>query len=115
MKSNKKQGMLLQKKKKNMSIGQQLTGEVIWTDGSSFEIGKLSPQPRVWRNASEKFKKECLAPTFKSGRTSIMVWDAIADGMKSKLVFMKKGMRTSADFINQVYEPVLLDGGRQRA
>ena len=38
-----------------------------------------------------------------------MVWGAIAGGKKSKLVFMKKGMRTSAEFINQVYEPVLLD------
>ena len=50
-----------------------------------------------------------MAPTFKSGRTSIMAWGAIAGGKKSKLVFMKKGMRTSADFINQVYEPVLFD------
>ncbi|KAG1180104.1 hypothetical protein G6F70_001994 [Rhizopus microsporus] len=38
-----------------------------------------------------------------------MAWGAIAGGKKSKLVFMKKGMRTSADFINQVYEPLLLD------
>ncbi|CEJ05554.1 hypothetical protein RMCBS344292_19501 [Rhizopus microsporus] len=38
-----------------------------------------------------------------------MVLGAIAGGKKLKLVFMKKGMRTSADFINQVYEPVLLD------
>ncbi|CEG67772.1 hypothetical protein RMATCC62417_04151 [Rhizopus microsporus] len=47
--------------------------KVIWTDESSFEIGKLSSQPRVWRKMLEKFNKECLAPTFKSGRTSIMV------------------------------------------
>ncbi|CEI97555.1 hypothetical protein RMCBS344292_11686 [Rhizopus microsporus] len=38
-----------------------------------------------------------------------MVWGVIAGEKKSKLVFMKKGMRTSADFINQVYEPVLFD------
>jgi hypothetical protein len=38
-----------------------------------------------------------------------MVWGAIVGGKKSKIVFMKKGMRTSADFISQVYEPVLLD------
>ena len=57
----------------------------------------------------EKFNKECLVPTVKSGRTSIMVLGAIAGEKKSKLVFMKKGMRTSADFINQVYKAVLLD------
>ncbi|CEG70231.1 hypothetical protein RMATCC62417_06167 [Rhizopus microsporus] len=83
--------------------------KVILTSESSFEIGKLSPQPRVWRKALEKYNKECLEPTFKSDRTFVMVWGAIAGGKKSKLVFMKKGMRTSADFINQVYEPVLLD------
>ncbi|CEI90514.1 hypothetical protein RMCBS344292_04838 [Rhizopus microsporus] len=38
-----------------------------------------------------------------------MIWGAIAGGKKSKPVFMKKDMRTSADFINQVYEPALLD------
>ncbi|CEG76292.1 hypothetical protein RMATCC62417_11209 [Rhizopus microsporus] len=83
--------------------------KVIWTDESSFEIGKLSSQARVWCNALEKFKKGCLAPTFKSGRTSIMIWEAIAGGKKSKLVFMMKEMGTSADFTSQVYELVLLD------
>ncbi|CEJ05498.1 hypothetical protein RMCBS344292_19441 [Rhizopus microsporus] len=38
-----------------------------------------------------------------------MVWGVIAGGKKSKLAFMKKGMRTSAGFMNQVYGPVLLD------
>ncbi|KAG1178486.1 hypothetical protein G6F70_000958 [Rhizopus microsporus] len=76
---------------------------------ASIEIGKLSSQPRVWWKMLEKFKKKCLAPSFKGGRTSIIVWGAMADGKKSKLVFMKKGMRTSEDFINQVYEPVLID------
>jgi hypothetical protein len=31
--------------------------KVIWTDESSFEIGKLFSQPRVWRNALEKYKR----------------------------------------------------------
>ncbi|KAG1199766.1 hypothetical protein G6F70_004633 [Rhizopus microsporus] len=42
--------------------------KVFWTDESSFEIGKLSLQPRVWRKTLVKYDKECLAPTFKSGQ-----------------------------------------------
>jgi hypothetical protein len=47
--------------------------KVIWTDESCFEIGKISQQIRVWRRTSEKFNNSCLAPTFKFGRTSVMV------------------------------------------
>jgi transposase len=85
--------------------------KVSWKDESSFEIGKLSSQPRVWRNALEKYKKECLASTFKSGRTSIMVWGAIAGGNKSKLVFMKKDHRSPGGIKrNASCRPVKADG-----
>ena len=38
-----------------------------------FVISKSSRQVVVWRQASEKFIPECLAPTFKSGKSSFMI------------------------------------------
>lgn len=62
--------------------------KVIWTDESSFEIGKISQQAMVWRTPQEKFKPDCLAPTFKSGRASIMIWGAFIGESTSPLVIM---------------------------
>ncbi|GET60313.1 IS630 family transposase [Rhizophagus irregularis DAOM 181602=DAOM 197198] len=46
--------------------------QVIFSDESSIEIGKQSRQIRVWRHTGERFNTECLTPTFKSGRKSVM-------------------------------------------
>ena len=81
---------------------------VIWTDESSIELGHNSRQVRVWRNEEDAYLEECLVPTFKSGRSSIMVWGAIAWGKKSELVVLEKGRRTASDFVDQVYEGGLL-------
>jgi len=81
--------------------------QVIWTDESSFESGK-SGQLRVWRTADEEFNQECTGSTHKSGRTSVMVWGAIAYDQKSELVVMDKNKRTAADFVDQVYDGPLL-------
>jgi len=75
---------------------------VVWTDESTFEIGKYSRQPRVLRAVGEKYIKECLAPTFKSGRTSLMIWGAISYNKKSEIVFMDKNRRTGTDYIEVV-------------
>ena len=40
---------------------------VLWTDESSFEIGKPSRQIKVWRGKKAKFDPKNLVPTFKSG------------------------------------------------
>jgi transposase len=53
---------------------------VIWTDESSVEIGKDSRRTLVWRRPGERYMERCLAPTFKSGRSSLMVWGCIAYG-----------------------------------
>lgn len=82
--------------------------KVIWTDESSLELGHNSRQVRVWRNEDEAYLEECLVPTFKSGRSSVMVWGAIAWGKKSELVVLEKGRRTASDFVDQVYEGPLL-------
>ena len=47
---------------------------IIWTDESTFEIGKNTRQIRVWRYPSERFDTACITSSFKSGRKSVMVW-----------------------------------------
>lgn len=79
--------------------------QVIFSDESSVEIGKQSRQIRVWRKAGERFNTECLTPTFKSGRQSVMVWACFMGGIKGPLVFCdenkeKKGKLNSDTYIN---------------
>ena len=51
------------------------------------EIEKQSRQIRVWRHIGERYNTECLTPTFKSGRHSVMVWRCFIGEMKRPLVF----------------------------
>ncbi|KAG1455601.1 hypothetical protein G6F56_007027 [Rhizopus delemar] len=81
--------------------------KIIWTDESSFEIGKQNGTIRVWRRVGETYKKECLAGTQKSGRSSLMVWGAIRFGEKSELVFMSPE-RKGVDLVRNVYKQSLL-------
>jgi hypothetical protein len=81
--------------------------KVIWTDESSFELQKNSRQIRIWRKPHEKYLAECLAPTFKSGRTSVMVWGAFTGFDKCPLVIMPQGERSAAHFVKNVYESTL--------
>lgn len=81
--------------------------KIIWTDECSFELGKDSRRIRVWRKGHEKYADQCLAPTFKSGRTSVMVWGAFTGFDKSPLVFLPEGERTAIPFVEHVYDSVL--------
>jgi len=47
---------------------------IIWSDESSFEVFGGDGRKHVWRNSQEKYKPNCLIPTFKSGQESVMVW-----------------------------------------
>jgi transposase len=80
---------------------------VIWTDESSFERGKMSRHIRVWRKLHEAYTSKCLAPTFKSCRSLMMFWGAFTGFDKSPLVLMPEGERTTKDFIQNVYEGTL--------
>lgn len=80
---------------------------IIWTDESSFEIGKNPRQIRVWRKAYEKYNWDCIAPSFKSGRSSVMIWGAFTGFDKSPLVTIPSDKRSSSDFVTIVYEGVL--------
>jgi hypothetical protein len=63
---------------------------VCWTDKSTFKIGKNSRQVHVWRMAYEQYSSSCALPTFKGGRTSLMIWGGFAGDKKLELVFMPK-------------------------
>ena len=82
--------------------------KVVWTDESSFELGKNCRVVRVWRAAHEADYQDCIAPTFKSDHSTVMIiWGAITYNHKSELMFIEKNRRTAVDFIDQVYAGAL--------
>ena len=93
--------------------------DVVWSDECSFEVRERG---RLWvtRRPSEQYCQHCLKSTYRSGRTSVMVWDALGWGFKSPLVFLEreegaKGI-TSKAYLHQVLEPIIfnmLDGCEQ--
>ena len=54
-----------------------------------------------------KIAWDCIAPTLKSGRTSVMVWGAFVGFNKCPLVIMFLDKRTASDFVTIVYEGAL--------
>jgi len=103
----------IRKRKAWAKEAMQLTREdwirIIWTDESSVEVGKVSREATVWRKPGERYRKECLVPTFKSGRQSVMVWGCISYGMRGPLVRIPSGMRKAADYVALVLDGPLWD------
>src|SRR2546421_4843863 len=81
--------------------------QVIFSDESSVEIGKQSRQIRVWRGVGERFNAECFAPTFKSGRKSVMVWVCFAGGIKGPLIFCDENNEGNARINSKTYITIL--------
>ena len=77
---------------------------MIWTDESSFENDENSAVVKVWRLPNEKYLEGCLAPSFKSGRSTLMVWGAIRSGDKSDLHFLGDEERREPGFVSSIYE-----------
>ena len=80
---------------------------MIWLDVSSFEIGKNLRQIKVWWRPYERYAWYCIAPTFKSGCTSVMVWGTFTSFDKFPLVIMPLDKITSNDFVTIVYKATL--------
>ncbi|EXX68552.1 IS630 family transposase [Rhizophagus irregularis DAOM 181602=DAOM 197198] len=81
--------------------------QVIFSDESSVEIGKQSRQIRVWRHTGERFNIECLTPTFKSGRKSVMVWECFAGGIKGPLIFCDENKEGGEKINSNTYIRIL--------
>jgi transposase len=83
--------------------------KIIWTDESSVELRKNTCICHIWRHPHEAFKENCLAPTFKSGRTSVMVWGCIAYNRKGPLCFLPKNQRKGEDYMKLILSGPLWD------
>jgi hypothetical protein len=59
---------------------------VIFTDECAIQIGKDINRYYTIRRPGQEYQAKHLQPTFRSGRTSLMVWGAIAYGKKWPLV-----------------------------
>ena len=60
---------------------------VIFTDESTFEIGKVYQRERVLRKKNQQFTDANVKVTFKSGRKSLMVWGGISGNVRTCLHF----------------------------
>ena len=80
---------------------------ILWTDESSFEIGKNSRQVHVWRLTSECYNSSCLAPSFKSGRQTVMVWGCFMWGNHGPFVILPKGTINGVKYVEIMEEALL--------
>lgn len=81
---------------------------VIWTDESTFEIGKNTRQVRVWHYSSKRFDTACITPTFKSGRQSVMVWGCFIWNRQGPLIILPKGRLNGSNYVS-ILEEGLMD------
>jgi hypothetical protein len=70
-------------------------------------MGKLSRQRKVWYKVCKRYNWKCLAPTFKSGHVSLIIWGAFLGFCKSPLVLIPHGRQKATHFIDDVYERIL--------
>jgi transposase len=97
-KENQKQRLLWCKERINWSVVPEWSS-IIWSDESSVEIGQSSRRELVWRKAGERYNSNCLRPTFKSGRKSVMVWGCFVGDRLGPLVICEEGRMNSDDYI----------------
>ena len=59
---------------------------IIWSDECSVEKSADPQQVWVFRTPEEKWHKDCINDTVKSGETKLMVWGCFAGGIRGNLV-----------------------------
>ena len=84
---------------------------VIWTDESTFELGALAGgRRRCWRQrgVAKAYESRYLKPTFKSGRSSVMMWGSIIYGFKGPMTILDAGRMNGSKYISMVLMPHLI-------
>jgi hypothetical protein len=90
---------------------------VIFTDECAIQIGKdITRYYTVCRPGGKEYQAKHLQPTFRSGRTSLMVWGAVAYGEKWPLVRLPLSpQEVAADDLNSSrYIKYVLEGPLKR-
>src|SRR5215468_9248935 len=82
---------------------------IIWTDEASMEVGRDSRARRVWRTNDEEFHHSCIKPTFKSGRSSVMIWGAIVHDRLGPLFVFLEGRIKSAVYVDDILKGPFID------
>lgn len=60
-------------------------GKVLWTDESQFMLFGANKRFYIRRRKGEKYLNECLHPTMKHGKGSVMVWGGFSSKGTSPL------------------------------
>lgn len=60
-------------------------GNIVWSDECTVEVGGAR-RKRVWRRPGERNLPDCIQPTFKSGRTTVMMWGCFVGNQLGPLV-----------------------------
>lgn len=93
--------------KKHAGKTEEWWSSIIWSDEASFELNKTG-RVRVWRAPGEQARQDCLAPTFKSGRISVMVWGCFVGPIKGPLVIIESGRMNSLDYMELLSDNLVL-------
>ena len=79
--------------------------KVCWSDECSVEVrGTGVKRAMVWRMPGERFDKDCLAPSFKSGRQSVMMWGCFAGNKLGPLTLCPEGRMDSVKYCSVLEE-----------
>jgi hypothetical protein len=72
---------------------------VCWSDECSVEVrGTGVRRVMVWRMNEERFHTDCIAPSFKSGRQSVMMWGCFQGDTLGPLVLCPTGKINAKDY-----------------
>lgn len=94
--TNRKKRLCWAKQRKNWESEWE---NIIWSDESYFRLFNGDGRIWVWRQPKERFNKDCLIPTHKSGQDGIMVWGCFHKNGLGPLVRLD-GRVNSGDYIN---------------
>src|SRR4051812_26652825 len=79
--------------------------KICWSDESSVEIqGTGTRRVIVRRLKGERYYPDCLAPSFKSGRESVMVWGCFQGNKLGPLALCPKGRMNSTKYCSILEE-----------